>query len=298
MRITKRQPKFFCWAITLFLGWTALSWGQSDPQGALDSFYLECGVPAADTLLLQLRFASDNTDSNRIAGFGMPVLITVSNNALVHLDTTVATTYAGSMVSRFAIKTTDTDSLGGANPDVSPVHFVLGAVTFDSGATGEGVFANLKLILNGDTTTVTVDTLSTAILSPVLVTEVADSYVPGWRSGGFTCSVVSSVKDLHRGSGANLPSDFSLSQNYPNPFNATTVIEFALPQAGEVKLELYNILGQKIRTLVDQELSPGYKQVIWDGTDQKGEQVASGIYFYRLRAEGKYTEVKRMFLVK
>ena len=298
MKIISRQPKFFCWVITLFLGWPALSWSQTDPQGALDSFYVECGVPAADTLLLQLRFGSDNTASNRIAGFGMPVLITVSNNALVHLDTTVAATYAGSMVSRFAIKTTDTDPLGGANPDVSPVHFVLGAVTFDSGVTGEGLFANLKLILNGDTTTVTVDTLSTAILSPGLVTEVADSYAPGWRLGGFTCSVVSSVKDLDKGSGTNLPSDFSLSQNYPNPFNSVTVIEFALPQAGEVKLELYNILGQKIRTLVDQELSQGYKQVIWNGADQKGEQVASGIYFYRVRAEGKFTEVKRMLLVR
>ncbi len=298
MKITNCQPKFFCWVISLLLGWPALSWGQSDPQGVLDSFYVECGVPAADTLLLQLRFASDNTDSNRIAGFGMPVLITVSNNALVHLDTTVAATYAGSMISRFAIKTTDTDSLGGANPDVSPVHFVLGAITFDSGVTGAGLFANLKLTLNGDTTTITVDTLSTKILVPSLVTEVADYYAPGWRLGGFTCSVVSSVKDLHKGSGSNLPNNFSLGQNYPNPFNATTIIEFALPQAGEVKLELYNILGQKIRTLVDQELSPGYKQVIWDGTDQKGKQVASGIYFYRVRAEGKFTEAKRMLLVR
>jgi len=298
MRITKRQPKFFCWAITLFLGWTALSWGQSDPQGALDSFYLECGVPAADTLLLQLRFASDNTDSNRIAGFGMPVLITVSNNALVHLDTTVATTYAGSMISRFAIKTTDTDSTGGANPDVSPVHFVLGAVTFDSGVTGEGLFANLKLILNGDTTTVTVDTLSTKILVPSLVTEVAGYYAPGWRLGGFTCSVVSSVKDLRRGSDANLPSDFSLSQNYPNPFNATTQIQFSLPKSSHVKLEIFNILGQKVKTLVDEELQAGYKQVTWDGTDQESNRVASGLYFYRLSAGESFTEAKRMLLIK
>jgi hypothetical protein len=247
---------------------------------------------------LQLRFFSDNTGFNRVAGFGIPVLITVSNNALIELDTSVATTFAGSMAERFAVKSTDTDSTGGADPTFSPVHFVLGAVTFDSGATGEGLFANLKLTLRNDTATITVDTLSTAILSPTLVTESASGYDPGWKTGGFTCGVTSSVRDLKGDKDAALPSQYNLKQNFPNPFNASTLIEFDLPQVSHVRLEIFNLVGQLVRVLTDQTLGPGYKQVIWDGKNQRGNEVASGVYFYRLRVEGKFAQAKSMVLIK
>ncbi len=285
-------------AVVLWGAFFSIVKAQTDPQGIPDSFYLECGTRNGDTLLLQLRFFSDNTGFNRVAGFGIPVLITVSNNALINLDTTIATTFAGSMVERFAVKSTDTDSTGGADPTVSPVHFVLGAVTFDSGATGEGLFANLKLTLRNDTATITVDTLSTAILSPTLVTESASGYDPGWKTGGFTCGVTSSVRDLKGDKNTALPTEFGLRQNYPNPFNASTLIEFELPEVSWVRLEIFNLLGQSVRILVDQALSPGYKQVNWDGTDQEGNEVASGVYFYRLRAEGKIIEAKRMMLIR
>jgi len=291
-------PRLLVWAALVILLLTGALWGQGDPQGSLDSFYVECGPRQADTVLIQLRFVSDNTDSNRIMGFGLPVLVSVSNNALVYLDTSVAATFAGSMVSGFDFLVTDTDSTGGADPTISPVHFVIGAVTLGNGVTGQGLFANLKLILTGDTTTVTVDTLSTGALNPSLVTEKADSYTPGWKSGGFTCGVTSSVRDVGKGSPSNLPTDFSLSQNYPNPFNATTIFEFAIPQAGQVSFELYNILGQKIRTLVDEQLSPGYKQVMWDGSNQRGETVASGVYFYKLKVGERFSEVKKMLLLR
>jgi flagellar hook assembly protein FlgD len=76
-----------------------------------------------------------------------------------------------------------------------------------------------------------------------------------------------------------------------------TNIEFLLPKSGQVRIEIFNILGQRVRTLVDEYLKPGHKLVDWDGKDDSGEEVSSGIYLYQLRA-GDLTESKRMLLVK
>ena len=91
---------------------------------------------------------------------------------------------------------------------------------------------------------------------------------------------------------SNLPSDYSLSQNHPNPFNAGTVISYQLPVASYVKLEVYNLFGQSVATLVDSKQQAGYRTVVWDASE-----VSSGLYFYRLTA-GHYTETNRMMLVK
>lgn len=99
------------------------------------------------------------------------------------------------------------------------------------------------------------------------------------------------------GHASGIPKTFNLSQNYPNPFNAVTVISFALPKAGHVKLEIYNILGQKVKDLVDEKVSAGYKKVVWDGKNNGGNDVASGVYFYKLRTEG-FVEVMKMTLLK
>jgi len=90
----------------------------------------------------------------------------------------------------------------------------------------------------------------------------------------------------------DLPSEFALLSNYPNPFNAQTVIEYQLPVTSNVKLEIYNLLGNKVTTLVEGEQEAGYRSVSWDASD-----VSSGIYFYKLSA-GDYTETMRMILVK
>ncbi len=76
--------------------------------------------------------------------------------------------------------------------------------------------------------------------------------------------------------------EFFLYPNYPNPFNPTTIIKFTLPRAAKVRLEIFNILGQRVRTLVNGKLPAGVRQVLWDGTDDAGQSVASGIYFYRI----------------
>jgi hypothetical protein len=93
------------------------------------------------------------------------------------------------------------------------------------------------------------------------------------------------------------PSEFDLSQNYPNPFNPTTKIEFTLSKSGFVTLQIYDILGRKVRTLVSEHLSSGYKSVIWDGKNDDGKDIASGVYFYQLRV-GDFSEPKKMVLLK
>ena len=93
------------------------------------------------------------------------------------------------------------------------------------------------------------------------------------------------------------PSTFSLRQNYPNPFNPTTSIRYGLSEDSHVTLTIYNMLGQPIATLVNEQQSAGYREVVWNGTNDAGETIVSGIYIYRL-ATGKYTATRRMVLLK
>jgi flagellar hook assembly protein FlgD len=94
-----------------------------------------------------------------------------------------------------------------------------------------------------------------------------------------------------------LPTTYSLDQNYPNPFNAKTEIKYTLPADTDVRLEIYNVLGQKVITLVDENQKAGYYSMIWDGRSETGESVTSGIYFYRLvSSEGVFK--KSMVLLK
>ena len=93
------------------------------------------------------------------------------------------------------------------------------------------------------------------------------------------------------------PTTFLLSQNYPNPFNPVTNFKFSLPKASHVQIEIFNILGQKVKTLVDENMKAGSFVVDWDGEDQRGVEVSSGIYFYRMIA-GDFSSVKRMVLLK
>lgn len=80
------------------------------------------------------------------------------------------------------------------------------------------------------------------------------------------------------------PEQFTLHQNFPNPFNPTTEIRYELPENSQVTLTIYNLVGQQIRTLVDQEKGQGYYTAVWDGKDGLGKQVASGVYVYRIQA--------------
>jgi hypothetical protein len=90
---------------------------------------------------------------------------------------------------------------------------------------------------------------------------------------------------------------FELAQNYPNPFNPSTAILFVIPQATQVTLKIYDVRGQLVKTLVDRMLADGRHQVIWHGDNASGQQVASGVYFYRMQA-GSFSQSKTMLLVR
>jgi len=101
-----------------------------------------------------------------------------------------------------------------------------------------------------------------------------------------------------------IPSTFTLDQNYPNPFNSSTIIPFSLKAQGSrlngpvhTTLKIYNVRGQLVRTLVDEENLPGRYQVTWDSRDNSGKEVTSGVYFYQLKA-GDFSDSKKLLLIK
>ena len=99
-----------------------------------------------------------------------------------------------------------------------------------------------------------------------------------------------------------LPKVFALGQNYPNPFNPSTQIKYQLPVAAQVKLTIYNMLGRRVRTLIDEEKPAGFYTVQWHGVSDRGVQAASGLYFYRIASraiDGKsFVVTKKMLLLK
>ena len=101
-----------------------------------------------------------------------------------------------------------------------------------------------------------------------------------------------------------LPTSFALEQNYPNPFNPITTIHFTLPDARRntqdtrhTTLKIFNLLGQEVTVLLDEEKEPGYYTVTWDGRNEDGNNVPSGVYFYRLEA-GSFVQTRRMLLLR
>jgi len=111
----------------------------------------------------------------------------------------------------------------------------------------------------------------------------------------FATDITTDVEDDNHGD--VLPYRFELSQNYPNPFNPVTTIEYNLPRKSNVTIEVYNVLGQKIRTLLDREKSAGSYTITWDGKTANCQPAATGVYLYRFRA-GDHVETKKMLLLR
>jgi hypothetical protein len=119
------------------------------------------------------------------------------------------------------------------------------------------------------------------------------SYVGFWNPWVREMTPVEWEDESH----VQLPTEFDLRQNYPNPFNPQTMIEYALPKSAHVTIEIYNLLGQKVNVLVDEDQRAGRYQVDWDGKDKDGGELASGIYFYRIQA-GDFVKCKKMIMLK
>jgi len=128
-------------------------------------------------------------------------------------------------------------------------------------------------------------------------TEVGETGYMNVQSLAYRNGDVSSVDGE-----ANIPLTFSLEQNFPNPFNPSTKIEFSLPVTSEVELSIYNILGQKVADLINEERTAGQHSIIWNANDSKGMKLSSGIYFYKLKASGvdgsEFQRIRKMVLLK
>jgi hypothetical protein len=96
---------------------------------------------------------------------------------------------------------------------------------------------------------------------------------------------------------SQVPVGFALEQNYPNPFNPSTTIHYQLPKTTQVVLKIYNIFGQEVRTLINARQPAGVSTVVWDGWDESGKEVSSGIYIYRLQA-GEVVQSRKLSFVR
>ena len=94
-----------------------------------------------------------------------------------------------------------------------------------------------------------------------------------------------------------VPENFELYQNFPNPFNPEIEISFQVPKSGNIVINIYNVLGEKICTLVNSQYDPGYHSLVWDGKDKFGAAVTSGIYLYKLQADN-FSQTKKMNLLR
>jgi len=160
-----------------------------------------------------------------------------------------------------------------------------------AGTDGDGIFQSVD---QGDTWFSINDGLDNdTILS--LFTSSAGMLFAGSNGSGVFRNV--RLTTTVQSPATSIPNRFGLSQNYPNPFNPETQITFELPSSTKVTLAVYNLLGQEILVLVDEEMSSGTKSVRWDGKDRVGRAVASGVYVYKLLA-GQFSETRRMTLLR
>ena len=113
---------------------------------------------------------------------------------------------------------------------------------------------------------------------------------------GGTVSLVGLSKEPSDASGT-LPQAYVLAQNYPNPFNPTTTISYSIKNPGQVELNIYNVLGQNVRTLVNEYQNAGTYSTCWNGRNDSGDEVATGIYFYRIKS-GDFSQIKKMVMMK
>lgn len=133
------------------------------------------------------------------------------------------------------------------------------------------------------------------LISEIMVIETIDSVIE------IDLSEIENIEFMGLTSAENIQLisilNFQLKQNYPNPFNPSTNISFNLQNSGDINLEIYNLKGQKVSTLLDRKMNAGEHSITWMGKDQNGQNVASGVYFYKLNFSG-VTQTKKMILLK
>ena len=258
-----------------------------------------------------IRYGFINTTSQPLTDFYAGAFVDWDVDA-----STFATNLGGYDVARNLVYTFDTsgtpyfygvavlDGLAGyrsttatPNPTVRQGSFGFISTPDPSTPTNAGDYRNWQgtgpMTINpGDTAWVTIAIVAGDDLAGIQAN--ADSACAKSSMVGFTnCQVVGINDPLTQA----VPDAFALYANYPNPFNPTTTIRYDLKESVDVKLEIYNVLGEKVRTLVNAREAAGRKKVVWDGRNDRGQVVSSGIYIYRLQA-GDFVQSRKMMLLK
>jgi len=118
-----------------------------------------------------------------------------------------------------------------------------------------------------------------------------------WDDDSLEVYYLSSSNSSVDSSQDHIISNFHLFQNYPNPFNSSTIISYEIVEEANATLKIYDILGREVRKLVNSSQKPGHYKINWDGRNNQGKEVASGIYFYELKA-GNYKATRKLVLIK
>ena len=196
-----------------------------------------------------------------------------------------------------------------------------GVVNLNDSVTGKIVIANLgidvmavdSVVIKNSSAGVTIANALPFVLAPAK----SDTVYVGWKpltadalsdtvllyhSDTSTASprmtrITGTVNAVDVPDDAYIPLEYSLAQNYPNPFNPSTTIRYAMPEAGSVHIAVYNMVGQRVRTVVNARQSAGVHETVWDGRDDAGHTVSSGVYLYRIKT-GSFTQARKMLLVK
>ena len=137
---------------------------------------------------------------------------------------------------------------------------------------------------------------NTTEMSQATVLSVSESGEMDYTTADITL-MTSEITSVDNEISATAPGEFTLSQNYPNPFNPTTVIEYQIPEAANVSLQVYNVQGQLVKTLTDHHQAAGAHKVVWDGTDMSGRVVPAGVYLYQITAND-FTAIRSLVFMK
>jgi hypothetical protein len=245
--------------------------------------------------------------SVEVAGKVLPTLAGLNSDAALGLDAGVALPRIGDEMA-VQVNLTNFTEVNGygftVNFDPSLLEFV--KVATDNNLLGESQLAQPQIVAQEDGQLSIVafgDAVADGDLGLNLLfrakDEIEDSYIEisnaELSDGNYGLNQVSSLGFARV---QTRPENFALGNNYPNPFNPETTLKYQLPEAADVKLEIYNVVGQVVRTLVADHQNAGRYVVQWDASNDNGQPLSSGMYFYRLQAGGEFQQVKKMLLLK
>lgn len=297
----------------------------ADNQVGFDDFFIladQIGVTAADEAFepafdlspnnkidLDDFFAFADNFGRAIEGSAkaLPMLAGLNSDARFYLDAGTELPRIGEEMA-IAVSLEDFVELKGYGLSVSydPTALAYVGARIDNSILGTGEFADAQTVSQKDglvSLAAYGDAATEGDLGLNLVfrslREIEDSYVEitdaQVRDGSYGLNEVVTPVSVRI---ETRPEVYALRNNYPNPFNPETTIKYQLPEAGDVKLEIYNMLGQVVRTLVNQHQSAGRYTIQWNASNDYGQDLSSGIYFYRVQVGGEFTNVKKMLLVK